>query len=258
MARLDFSIVVPYGGGGDLCLTLDSIASQSAVSLEIIVVTKANSKVYVPSQFKNFTKIIEEARKGVFGALNTGLDNTNSAYTYFITSGASFTSNQVLSKIKKILTSESDCIYVNGGWIQERTSGKSSKFAGISINHFYHFWSIQQMNVEALCVRNSSTSNLRFDEHFRIAADFKFLRTLTKLGKGHALQEIFVRLPPPGISGSISALGDEELDEIRIETLSDYFGNCAKIMHVSIKYIIRYTYLLKSVICRLSNTVSRI
>lgn len=222
-----FSIIVPYGGEGDIASTISSILSQVSVHKEVIIVTRKGMAESVKAALVSEVNVVEEATSGVYGALNTGIDKVKGEVFCFLSSGAIFKSIYILEEYSRIFREIPDAKFVTSGWVQERIANFPEIYLSKRINSFKHFWSRQPINIEAVAIRSGSDFNLRFDETYQIAADYKFIRNLIRSGKAARLKSESVVLPPPGLSSNPQFNGESEVVSIRNEMLARRIGGLA-------------------------------
>lgn len=150
MSKPLISVIIPFGGDGEVIKTLASIKNQKSVATEIIVVTRKFSALNFLDEFRD-VRVVQELYPGVYGALNTGLALANGEFCCFLSSGAFFNSNNVLKDYLLILQKNSKASFANAGWIQLRNAAEPSTFRAKKIKRWSHFWSAQPVNIEAIC-----------------------------------------------------------------------------------------------------------
>lgn len=215
-------------------LTLDSLASQINVNLICIVV--AEGQILEKLRFDGATPRIlpvERPAKGVYNALNAGLDSaqslTNLDSVSFISSGAVLASKESLYDLASLTEADSWAV---GSWNQVYGTSPGRLFnppkaleSNSNLSKLRHFSSYWPLNIEALFLGYELAATFRFDESKRIGADFKLFATLLSQSfMVRVSQKTHVALPPPGLSSEQRLLGQREVAEARFEISASVNG----------------------------------
>jgi glycosyltransferase involved in cell wall biosynthesis len=107
-------IVVSLNSKNDFIKTINSIISQTYKKKEIIVVDGLSSDGTIENIQKNkkyFSKIVIEKDKGIYDAMNKGINFCIGKWTMFLNSGDIFYNSQVLANIFKKPYLNKDIIY---------------------------------------------------------------------------------------------------------------------------------------------------
>ena len=138
----------------------------------IITITKDNpvgfskTKASVESQtFKDYEWVVidgnTEHDNGIYDAMNKGIERSSGGYLIFMNAGDTFADSHTLSLISEY---NSDFIYGDAieGHIIKRARPHTKIHQGMITHH------------QAMIYRRTSVDNLRYDEAYKLAADYKF------------------------------------------------------------------------------------
>ena len=174
-----FSIILPtYNSASSLQVTLDSLFMQTYTNFEIILMdggSKDGTLAIAESYHDARIKIYSEPDKGVYDAMNKGMQKANGDWLYFIGSDDYLYKNDVLQSIaQKLPTSNSDVFYGNvlikgdTGWAKdgEVYQGKFSfqKLLQSNICHQSMFYRRSFIEQQHLC----------YDLNYPVSADWDF------------------------------------------------------------------------------------
>lgn len=188
-------ITINYNNAAGLKKTLDSVAIQTCVDFEHIIVDGASSdgSVDVIREYeKNLTsnlsplasrlKWISEKDTGIYNAMNKGVQLAKGEYTLMLNSGDYLVDEKVIENVIPLLDGTD---IIQGNTIEDienkryrnRGYGKSDiDFFDIMKGHFLH--------QASFCHRDLFDRYGLFDESYRIIGDTKFF--MTCLGKENA------------------------------------------------------------------------
>lgn len=147
------------------------------------------------------SRVLNVPPRGVYNAINHGLDNSSGDVLGLLHSGDVFVSDDILSTVAATFADDPSVHYIYGDVAIGRRhySGAgfdtSSARTGFAPPH------------PSLYVRREVNERLgHYDESLRIAADFEyFLRLLTDSGlKGRYMERLMVRMEPGGMSQKLS------------------------------------------------------
>ncbi len=113
-----FSIVVPaYNAEKDLFKLLESIQKQTFTDFEVLIMDgqSKDNTVDVAQSFndKRF-HIYSDADKGIYDAMNKGIELVRGEWVYFIGADDVLYDDEVLSKVAMFISRFSDCMWVYG------------------------------------------------------------------------------------------------------------------------------------------------
>ena len=122
MSQKLFSIITPtYNCGPKIEKTINSVLTQAADLFDYHVIDGASSDDTLPAieKYGDKIKLVSERDKGVYDAMNKGIDLASGKYLYFLGAGDSLRAD-VLRKIEKLMPDEPRCfVYGNVYWMDE-------------------------------------------------------------------------------------------------------------------------------------------
>ena len=173
-------ITVTYNCENCLQETIDSIKSQSYQNYEYIIVDGKSNDSTLDIVNRNscyISKWISEPDKGIFDAMNKGIDIAKGEWIIFINAGDYFSDNDSLLRIfNNGNLSEYDIILGRTIYITSHGIVKEKK-----LFPFYKRRSdYKPMGVchQSILVRKESLRNYRFELEYKICADYKMIKYL--------------------------------------------------------------------------------
>lgn len=188
-------ITINYNNAAGLKKTLDSVAAQTCIDFEHIIVDGASSdgSVEIIREYEQFLvsnlsplasnlKWISEQDTGIYNAMNKGVRMAKGEYTLMLNSGDYLVDEHVIKKVLPLLNGTD---IIQGNTIEDyahqkvrnRGYGKSDiDFFDVMKGHFLH--------QASFCRKCLFDKYGYFDESYRIVSDTKFF--MTCLGKGNA------------------------------------------------------------------------
>ncbi len=179
------------------------------MKLSIITITKSNphgfakTKHSVDSQtYSDFEWVVIdgdiEPDNGIYDAMNKGINRANGDYLIFMNAGDEFADEDTLLSILKY---QADFIY--GDAIEENYLKKSKHHTQITKGMITHH--------QSMIYRRSVIGDLRYDEKYIIAADYKF--TIEYLGRCRS----FLKLDMPICIFETGGVSQQNAKQGRIE-----------------------------------------
>lgn len=215
-------------------VTVNSLASQVKINLVCIVVAERQVLDKLGVGYGNLRILaVESPARGVYNALNAGLDAAQSLpeldSVSFISTGAELSSTESLYDLASLVTSDSWAV---GPWKQSFHTGPDRVFrppmargsnTGLSkLRHFSSYW---PLNIEALVLGSKLAATVRFDESKKIGADFKLFATLLSQSATVIVsQKTHIVLPEPGLSSQQRLLGQRDVANARFEVSASVNG----------------------------------
>ncbi len=176
-------VTICYNSENEIKDTLRSIAEQDYTDYEIVI-KDGSSTDNTMSMVNEFIKenstvdvMVESAAdKGIYNAMNAAIDMATGEWIFFLNSGDRFVSKEVLSIISKSLNEEYDVVYGN---VIMSDGTEDSRWKGdISLIEkkmpFGH---------QACFMKTSIVRQYKFDEQFKIAADYNMVLRSYKEGR---------------------------------------------------------------------------
>ncbi len=172
MAKVSI-ITINYNNLEGLMKTVSSVLDQSWKDFEYIIIDGASTDGSVEYIKKNEDKIdlwISEPDKGVYHAMNKGINKANGEYLFFLNSGDHFFNNSVIEKNLEYLTNE-DIIYSNLQVVENDKIFIKEYPEKLSFSYFVK----DTLPHPATFIKKEAfeKTNL-YNESFKIAADWKF------------------------------------------------------------------------------------
>jgi glycosyltransferase involved in cell wall biosynthesis len=171
-----FSVILPaFNSSQTIKTCLDSILAQTFTDFEILVMdglSSDNTVALIEAYNDSRIKIHSEKDKGVYDAMNKGIDKAVGKWLYFLGSDDCLYNNEVLRKVSEHILAAKDSQIVYGNvlidgataWAKDRQIYDGcyslSKLLAQNISHqsmFYHF---------------SVFEKLRYNTNYRICADW--------------------------------------------------------------------------------------
>lgn len=212
-----FSIItVTYNNLDGLKKTATSLATQNFQGFEWLVIDGASTDSTVEFLKEIQAPYISEPDKGIYDAMNKGIDRAEAFYVLFLNAGDALANGNTLKELASYieeLQSTPDFIY--GDALEEiPEQDPAYKPARPYKKSAYGMFSHHQ----AMLYRRDLIGNFRYDTNYKIAADYKF--TLQFLKKCNTV--VYAPFPlclfeSGGISQQKATLGRREQFEIRKE-----------------------------------------
>jgi glycosyltransferase involved in cell wall biosynthesis len=167
-------ITVNYNDAEALEKTIQSVIAQTYSPLEYIVidgVSTDNSIDVIKKYESKITKWLSEKDKGIYHAMNKGVERTGGGWVCFLNCGDVFADNHTIQRIvDNIRSSGADIIYGNilvaqqDGTLKERVAREP---CNIHRMHFCH---------QSAFVKMYLLDMFPFDEKYKMSADLKFVK----------------------------------------------------------------------------------
>ena len=201
-----FSIItVTLNNLDGLKRTHNSIKNQTLNDFEWIIIDGAStdgSAEYIKTTDANW---ISEPDNGIYDAMNKGIERANGEYLLFLNAGDELAAPETLAKIQNAATNTPAFIY---GDALENDKYKPARKANITSGMFTHH--------QSMLYNRKALGNLRYDEQYKIAADYDFTARFLKENP-NALYCPFpiCNFEPGGLSQTNATLGRNEQYQIR-------------------------------------------
>lgn len=184
-------ITINYNNFAGLKRTIDSVIHQTFSDFEFIIIDGGStdgSKELIEQHKDRIAYWCSEPDSGVYNAMNKGIDHAKGKYINFMNSGDTFYNETTLEEVQKEKLT-ADIIY--GDWIKvfsdHHIYNKAKQY--ISIAPLY------RTNVschQAMFIRNEAHKKERYDEHYKILADYALWLNMAL--KGYSFQYIPVTI----------------------------------------------------------------
>lgn len=218
-----FSVITVVLNGCDVIQeTVSSVVRQSHSSIEYIVIDGGSTDGTLNVLRSNADEIdclVSEPDKGIYDAMNKGIERATGDFLCFMNSGDTFASVDVLRTMAECVQAKSPDFLYGDSMVRDSTrlfykKARTHRWAwyGMFTNHQSMFYRREIVERE----------RLRYDLTYRIAADYDFTISFLKRARGVAY------IPRPvsvfrkgGLSEQQMEAGARECDRVRRETL-DY------------------------------------
>ncbi len=169
-------ITVVYNGGGALRSTLESAFVQAYKDYELIIIDGASTDDTIQNLVAFDDQIdywVSEPDRGIYDAMNKGIKAATGEWIYFLNSGDSFVSQNVLMQAAEVLKQSNAEILA--GYVRVLSKGKVTGRFPLNISKTNSARQLFQSRFchQALFVRKQSYDNIGgFDLRFPTFADF--------------------------------------------------------------------------------------
>jgi putative colanic acid biosynthesis glycosyltransferase len=170
-----FSVItITFNNRDGLRKTADSIQSQTHSDIEWIIID-GHSMDGTQDDFINYSsaKIISEPDKGIYDAMNKGIERATGDYIIFMNAGDLFANENILNDVSKFCTDAPDFIY--GDAIEDDYLKRARPHSKISWGMFTHH--------QAMFYNRLSLADMRYDQRYKIAADYDLTLRFWKRAK---------------------------------------------------------------------------
>lgn len=171
-------VTVVYNAANTLEATLQSVFDQRYDSIEYIVIDGGSTDGSLDIIRKHDQKIdlwISEPDKGIYDAMNKGIDLATGEWINFMNSGDRFASADALTFFERPFNA--DVVY---GDAEIEYPGFTKAWKNTDISNL---WKRMAFCHQACFVKTAAIRTLKFDLSYRVSADFNQLYTLYQQGK---------------------------------------------------------------------------
>ena len=196
------SIVTVVWNAKDLIeRTILSVLGQTYNEVEFIVIDGGSTDGTLDVVRRYDTKIdywTSEPDKGIYDAMNKGVDRAGGEWVLFLNAGDVFCDSEVLKNVVQDIPPDAEVVYgghqedYEGGYRSIRTAGPiSDLWKGMIFSH------------QAMLVKTSLIKRYKFNVASRIAADYEFIYSLYQQRRRfHRTQIVISRVLADGFSAS--------------------------------------------------------
>lgn len=176
-----FSIItITRDNAGGLAKTYQSLQSQTFKGYEWIVVDGASTDSTLEFLKDKAALVVSEPDKGLYDAMNKGIDRAGGDYLIFMNAGDAFAGDDVLGRLAAVLSHKPAFLYADA--YEEAATGqpflkRARRHEGAALGMFTHH--------QAMVYGREAMGDLRYDLAYPIAADYDLtLRFLRKNPEG--------------------------------------------------------------------------
>ncbi len=215
-------ITVCYNAASDIEQTLESILGQTAIDdMEVIVIDGGSTDGTVEKIRRyesRLTRFISEPDKGIYNAMNKGIALSTGDYVNFMNAGDTFFDSRVIADVIagiNDMTERPDVVY--GATVFRYPDGYAGQLSDISLLPDHMGGCHQSIFVAGDVIRRE-----KFDESYRISADFELIRRIFNAGARFACLDKYVAIYNfDGVSGSGAGRLRGVAERRRIRGMSD-------------------------------------
>lgn len=166
-------ITINYNNLDGLKKTLESVINQTWKEFEYIVIDGGSidgSADYIESQSKYIDYWVSEPDKGIYNAMNKGINAANGEYLLFLNSGDHFYNSQVLEQYHSF-ANEYDMVFFDEYRVGDNISGVVKFPTEIDFSHMY----TSSLSHSNTYIKKSLFDVVGlYDESLKIVSDWKF------------------------------------------------------------------------------------
>lgn len=168
--------------------TIESVISQTFSDFEWILIdgnSTDGSKDLIREYSSYFAYWVSETDKGIYNAMNKGVDHANGDYVIFMNSGDCFASNNVLTEAS-ILLSDGDIIYGDVNYVQQDGIIKYVPSPEkLTLRYLY----IDTICHQAAFIKRSLFLEVRYNENRKLVSDWEFFVIM------YIKNKVFIHIP---------------------------------------------------------------
>ena len=208
-------ITVNYNNKAGLQKTIDSVVAQTWRDFEWIVIDGGStdgSKELIEQYQQHFAYWCSEPDKGVYNAMNKGIERAKGEYLLFLNSGDALYDKDVLQKVHD-LHLDADII-----------SGQVERMDNHQLLRTYDKSILMQLyrdtlNHQGTFIKRTLFDDLRYDESLKVVSDWKFwLETIIWRNASVETIDLFVaKQDMTGISVIVNQIHIQERDNIKLK-----------------------------------------
>lgn len=169
-------ITINYNHLAGLKKTMQSVLEQTYSKIEYIIIDGGStdgSKEYIESKDKNLAYWVSEPDKGIYHAMNKGIDQATGDYVLFLNSGDWLVGAEIVDVISKNF---GDCDILFGNLIkvsinQKQLIDKGPQSSNLTLNNFF----VGTLNHPSTFIKRDLFKKYgKYDESLKIVSDWKF------------------------------------------------------------------------------------
>ena len=210
-------ITINFNNKKGLVKTIASVKNQSYSNIEYIVIDGAStdgSAEYLSDQSKDFNYWISEPDRGIYHAMNKGIDRAVGDYLLFLNSGDTLTKTDVIDKFARCDPKE-DIIYGNVLYMYPDGTRRLREFPSIFNSRIVITDTLNHQSI--FFKRELFSENNMYDESYTLLADWVFYSNEI-LFKSRSSRHINLIVAEYNMDGaSSSTVGKELMESERIK-----------------------------------------
>ena len=211
-------ITINYNNRNGLKKTIESVVDQTCKDFEYIVIDggSTDGSVDVIKEYADRINYwVSEPDKGIYNAMNKGIDVAKGEYCIFMNSGDLFYNSSVLAEIAPKLAGKD--IIVGHELLSDGRIFAAPERISLSFLYF------ETLRHQSSFIKTSLLKNYKYDEKYKIVSDYKFwLQTLIRGNCTYvAVKNIIAIYDTAGVSFANDVLLKEERVNAQNEVLPD-------------------------------------
>lgn len=266
-------VTINYNNRDGLEKTITSVISQTYKDVQYIVIDGASNdgSVEVIKKYNDSIDYwVSEPDKGIYNAMNKGIDKATGDYLLFLNSGDCLHSKYTISESIQFLVTKEDLIMGQIQFVPSGNIGWKDIKSPLTMKDFFIGGPVPH---QACFIKSELFNDLRYDENYKIVSDWKFfMQVIVFKGCSYKIVESIISdFEEGGISSDRYAC-DKERDLVLMELLPkavllDYWrftnGNIEKNDYISFfsdlyKYNLLYSKYVYSIVLWVTKVVSKI
>lgn len=209
-------ITVNYNNLEGLKKTMQSVFKQTFSDFEYIIIdgnSSDGSALYIEDHQKKIAYWVSETDRGIYHAMNKGIEAATGDYVLFLNSGDTFFSNASLSYFEPYVSAKNqkDILYGNIEVISDHHWIKTYP-AKLTISYFLK----DTLPHPASLIKRSCFTNFLYDEHLSIVSDWKFfmIGICKKKFSYHYIDKVISSFNEEGISSQLPLVVIKEKNDV--------------------------------------------
>ena len=166
-------ITINFNNRDGLRKTIESVVNQTWQEFEYIIIDggSTDGSVEVIKEYADRIDYwVSEPDKGIYNAMNKGIDQAKGEYSLFLNSGDCLTNNAILQEIRHDINGE-DIVM---GLLKVVPSNRIAYTDIVEPITFCNFYKGNPISHPSSFVKTSLCNRLRYDEEYKIVSDWKF------------------------------------------------------------------------------------
>ena len=235
-------ITINYNNKKGLEDTVKSVVSQSTSDFEYIIVDggSTDGSMDTINKYKaRISKWISEKDKGIYNAMNKGIDMATGEYCLFLNSGDIFYNSNIIQYFIS-LSSAADIVY--GNLLFTYPNGAKRKGVMPSSLSFRHMMQDTLWHPVSFIKRKLFSTIGKFDEHFTIVSDYDFFVKAMLINKvsTQKINKTIANFKQDGVSASSE--NKTKIEQERREVQLKYFKK--EEIEEALKIVVNLKYIL--------------
>ena len=177
--------------------TIKSVLSQDYSNIEYIIIdgnSNDGTKEVINRYIDRIDTFVSEPDKGIYDAMNKGLERSTGDWVFFLNSGDIFCDNEVLSKVATHFKKETDVVWGNVKAISNnQIIAIEYHTPFFKNNKFFHGMGFSHQSV---FVRTPKAQEKKFDLSYKCCADYNMMMQLYKSGASFDYCNVYISEVP--------------------------------------------------------------